>query len=90
MLSTTGAPAISFGELPMRLMDAINIKINPAAAINMPMPILRGDEGSCPFLFNQAKTPITNGVNATMNSGLKDWKTSGEIAFCGICKPDRR
>jgi hypothetical protein len=49
----------------------------------IPIPILRGVEGSRFLLFNQLKTAITAKVRDTMNKGLNDWNTSGEIEFCG-------
>ena len=70
MSSSTAAPAKSLGET--RFSDEINTIINPADAINIPIPIFLGEEGSLPFLFNHEKIPMTKGVKATMNKGLND------------------
>ena len=70
MSSSTAAPARSLGETRPR--DEISTITNPEAAINIPIPIFLGEDGSLPFLFNHVKIPMTNGVNATINKGLND------------------
>ena len=64
-------------------IEEISIIMNPSAAMIIPIPIFFGVDGSIPFLFSHANAPITGKVSATMKRGLNDWKTSGEIEFCG-------
>ena len=80
--SLTGAPASEEGE--GRPIDEIRTTMNPIAAIIIPIPIFLGVEGSIPFFASHANAPITGNVKATMNSGLNDWKTSGDIEFCAL------
>ena len=49
------------------------ITVNPKAAINIPIPILRGAEGSLPRLAKAPNTARDTGVKATTKNGLKCW-----------------
>ena len=65
---------------PERMADRIlGMILNPIAATNIPNPILRGADGSLPFLANVPKSRIENGVRATTKQGLKCWKICGCI-----------
>ena len=48
--------------------------MNPHAATSMPRPILRGADGSLPFLDNAPKMAMETGVKATTKNGLNCWK----------------
>src|SRR4030042_1237835 len=48
-----------------------------AAIVSIPMPILRGADGSLPLRFSQPKRPTTIGVRTTMKNGLKCWNIWG-------------
>ena len=52
----------------------------PQAAISIPTPILRGAEGSFPFLAKKPNIANETGVKATTKNGLNCWKICGRIS----------
>ena len=51
----------------------------PNAATIMPMPILRGEDGSLPFFAKAPNTAIETGVKATTKNGLNCWNCCGRM-----------
>ena len=75
-------------------IEATAMITKPRAAINIPKPILRGAEGSLPFLANAPNTALETGVSATTKKGLNCWKIWGRIGvdsgrpmYCYTRKP---
>ena len=64
----------------------------PQAAISIPTPILRGAEGSFPFLAKKPNIANETGVKATTKNGLNCWKICGRIStvlsWFAYCTPN--
>ena len=66
-----------FSEVPpfncpgeVRPIEAAIKRPNPIAVKSIPIPILRGADGSFPLFRSQVKNPIITGVRNTINMGL--------------------